>query len=117
MRSAKNFDGIVIPGGYTPNMMHRYPAMVTLVKDFFYAGKTVAAICHAGWMLAPAGILPGRKITSFFTIKDDIVNAGAEWMDREVVVDGKLITGRIPDDIRQSHFFEPGPNVQAFMGE
>lgn len=97
--SAENFDGIVIPGGYAPDMMRRYPAMVGLVKDFYTAGKTVAAICHAGWMLASAGVLAGRKITSFFAIKDDMTNAGAEWVDREVVVDGKLITSRKPDDL------------------
>ncbi|MFC1515582.1 type 1 glutamine amidotransferase domain-containing protein [Thermodesulfobacteriota bacterium] len=97
--SVENFDGIVIPGGYAPDMMRRYPAMVNLVKDFYNTGKTVAAICHAGWMLASAGILTGRKMTSFFAIKDDMVNAGAEWMDREVVVDGKLITSRTPDDL------------------
>lgn len=96
---AKDYDGIVIPGGYAPDMMRRYPAMVGLVKDFFNAGKPVAAICHAGWMLASAGILSGRKVTSFFAIKDDMVNAGAQWEDREVVVDGKLITSRVPDDL------------------
>ncbi len=97
--SAENFDGIIIPGGYAPDMMRRYPAMVNLVKDFFDADKPVAAICHAGWMLVSAGILQGRKTTSFFAIKDDMTNAGAEWVDQEVVVDGKLITSRVPDDL------------------
>lgn len=97
--SAANFDGIIIPGGYAPDMMRRYPAMVNLVKDFFEADKPVAAICHAGWMLASAGILSGKKVTSFFAIKDDLVNAGAQWVDEEVVVDGKLITSRTPDDL------------------
>ncbi len=97
--SAKNFDGIIIPGGYAPDMMRRYPAMVNLVKNFFNANKTVAAICHAGWMLVSAGILPGKKVTSFFAIKDDLINAGAEWVDQEVVVDGKLVTSRMPDDL------------------
>ena len=97
--SVENFDGIIIPGGYAPDMMRRYPAMVNLVKDFFYADKPVAAICHAGWMLASAGILSGKKVTSFFAIKDDLVNAGAQWVDEEVVVDGKLITSRVPDDL------------------
>ena len=97
--SAENFDGIIIPGGYAPDMMRRYPAMVNLVKDFYHADKPVAAICHAGWMLASAGILSGKKVTSFFAIKDDMVNAGAQWVDEEVVVDGKLITSRKPDDL------------------
>ena len=97
--SAENFDGIIIPGGYAPDMMRRYPAMVNLVKDFFNTNKPVAAICHAGWMLASAEILPGKTVTSFYAIKDDLVHAGAEWVDQEVVVDGNLITSRTPDDL------------------
>jgi protease I len=97
--SSSQFDGIVIPGGYAPDHMRRYPAMVTLVKDLFEAGKVVAAICHAGWMLASADILEGRTVTSFFAIKDDLVHAGAHWVDEEVVVEGKLITSRKPDDL------------------
>ena len=97
--SAEDFDGVIIPGGYAPDMMRRYPAMVNLVKDFYYAEKLVASICHAGWMLASAGILSGRKITSFFAIKDDMTHAGAKWVDQEVVVDGKLVTSRKPDDL------------------
>ncbi|UCF93194.1 MAG: type 1 glutamine amidotransferase [Desulfobacterales bacterium] len=97
--SAADFDGIVIPGGYAPDIMRRYPKMVRLVKDLYEGGKVVAAICHAGWMLASAEILQGRTVTSFFAIKDDLVHAGAEWVDREVVVDGNLITSRKPDDL------------------
>jgi protease I len=97
--SAENFDGIVIPGGYAPDMMRRHPAMVNLVKDFFKNDKLIAAICHAGWMLISAKILSGRRATSFFSIKDDMVNAGADWVDQEVVVDGKLVTSRVPDDL------------------
>jgi protease I len=97
--SASDFDGIVIPGGYAPDHMRRHPAMVNLVKDLFEAGKVVAAICHAGWMLASADIVKGRTVTSFFAIKDDMVHAGANWVDEEVVVDGKLITSRKPDDL------------------
>lgn len=97
--SAENFDGIIIPGGYAPDMMRRYPAMVNLVKDIFYGNKLVAAICHAGWMLVSAGILQKRKVTSFFAIKDDLINAGAQWVDQEVVVDGNLVTSRVPDDL------------------
>ena len=97
--SAANFDGIVIPGGYAPDHMRRYPAMVKLVRDLFEGGKLVAAICHAGWMLASADIIKDRTVTSFFAIKDDMVHAGANWVDEEVVVDGKLITSRKPDDL------------------
>jgi len=97
--SAADFDGIVIPGGYAPDHMRRHPSMVKLVKDLFEAGKVVAAICHAGWMLASAEIVSGRTVTSFFAIKDDLVHAGANWVDEEVVVDGKLITSRKPEDL------------------
>jgi protease I len=97
--AADDFDGIVIPGGYAPDLMRRYPKMVQLVKDMFQKGKVVAAICHAGWMLASAEVLEGRTATSFFAIKDDMVHAGANWVDEEVVVDGNLITSRKPDDL------------------
>ncbi len=97
--AAADFDAVVIPGGYAPDMMRRHAPMVRLVADMFAAGKVVAAICHAGWMLASAGILTGRTVTSFFAIKDDVTNAGATWVDREVVVDGNLITSRMPDDL------------------
>ena len=95
----KNFNGLIIPGGYAPDHMRRYPSMVRLVKEIFEAGKVVAAICHAGWMLASAEVVRGKKVTSFFSIKDDLIHAGAEWVDQEVVVDGNLITSRKPDDL------------------
>ena len=97
--SAADFDGIIIPGGYAPDMMRRSPAMVKLVADFDRAGKLVAAICHAGWMLASADVLRGRNVTSFFAIKDDMVNAGAQWQDAAVVVDNNMVTSRTPDDL------------------
>ncbi len=97
--SAADYDGIVIPGGYAPDLMRRYPSMVKLVKDLFEAGKVVAAICHAGWMLASAGIVQGKTVTCFFSIKDDLIHAGANYVDQEVVVDGNLITSRKPDDL------------------
>jgi len=97
--SSADFHGIIIPGGYAPDHMRRHPSMVKLVKDLFNAGKVVAAICHAGWMLASAEIVKGRTATSFFAIKDDLVHAGATWVDQEVVVDGNLITSRRPDDL------------------
>ena len=96
---AEGFDGVVIPGGYAPDLMRRDPAMVRLVGEAYKQGRVVAAICHGGWLLASAGILQGRQVTSFFSIKDDLKNAGAEWVDREVVRDGNLITSRSPDDL------------------
>lgn len=97
--STKDFDGVIIPGGYAPDHMRRHPSMVKIVRELFEAGKVVAAICHAGWMLASAEILKGRKATCFFAIKDDLIHAGAEYEDKEVVVDGNLITSRRPDDL------------------
>ena len=91
--------GIIIPGGYAPDHMRRDQNMVSLVRAFDQQGKVVAAICHAGWMLVSAGILKGRTVTSFFAIKDDLVNAGAKWRDHEVVTDRNLITSRTPDDL------------------
>ncbi len=79
--------------------MRRYPAMVQLVAEGVEQGKVVAAICHAGWMLASAKVLNGRRVTSFFAIKDDLIHAGADWVDEAVVVDGKIITSRTPDDL------------------
>jgi protease I len=96
---ASKYDGVVIPGGYAPDLMRRYPDMVRIVREAHQKGKVVAAICHAGWMLASAGILKGKKATCFFAIKDDLVNAGANYVDAEVVRDGNLITSRKPDDL------------------
>ncbi len=97
--SADDFDGLVIPGGYAPDIMRRDELLVKLVRDIFNQDKPVAAICHAGWMLVSAGVLAGKKCTSFFAIKDDMINAGALWQDAEVVIDGNLVTSRKPDDL------------------
>jgi protease I len=96
---AVEFDAVEVPGGYAPDLMRRHPAMVGLVREAVQQGKVVAAICHAGWMLVSAGVLKGRRATSFSSIKDDMINAGAQWVDAEVVVDGNLITSRKPDDL------------------
>ena len=93
------FHGLVIPGGYAPDMMRRHKAMVDIVRGMDAAGKVIAAICHAGWMLASAKILSGRTVTSFFAIRDDLEHAGARWVDEEVVRDGNLITSRTPADL------------------
>ena len=94
-----HYDGIVIPGGYAPDLMRRYPSMVKLVRDAHNQGKVIAAICHAGWMLVSAGILKGKRVTCFSAIRDDVINAGAEYVDQEVVRDRNLITSRMPDDL------------------
>jgi protease I len=99
MVDAGQFDAIVIPGGYAPDHMRRYPAMIKLVRDAHAQGKIVAAICHAGWMLASADIVRGRTITCFRSIKDDLINAGANYVDQEVARDENLITSRFPDDL------------------
>ncbi len=96
---AGDFDGVVIPGGYAPDHIRRYPKAVKLVQDLDAQGKLVAAICHAGWVLCSAGILKGRRVTCFSAIKDDVVNAGGLYEDAEVVVDRNLVTSRKPDDL------------------
>ena len=95
----KDFEAVIIPGGYAPDMMRRSKEMIAFIKDMNKKRKIIAAICHGGWMLASAGILKAKKATSFYAIKDDLVNAGAKYVDREVVVDGNLITSRTPYDL------------------
>lgn len=97
--SVADFDAVVIPGGYAPDHMRRHPKMVALVREAAQQGKIVAAICHAGWMLASAGIIRGKRVTCYFSIKDDVVNAGGEYEDSEVVQDANIITSRQPDDL------------------
>jgi protease I len=97
--SADDFDLLVIPGGYAPDYLRRDEAMVRLTSTMAEQGKTVAAICHGAWMLCSTQALKGRKATCFFAIKDDVINAGAKYVDAEVVRDGNLITSRKPDDL------------------
>ncbi len=97
---AGDFDGVVIPGGYAPDHMRRSPAPARFVADMNAQGKLVASICHGGWLLCSAhGMLKGRRTTSFFAVQDDMKNAGAEWVDAEVMVDKNLVTSRKPDDL------------------
>ena len=93
------FDGVIIPGGYAPDHMRRTPAMIQFVREIAQHRHPVGAICHGAWILASAGVLKGRRCTCFFAIKDDVVNAGATYVDREVVRDGFLITSRMPSDL------------------
>jgi protease I len=96
---ARDFDAVVVPGGYAPDLLRRYEEVTGFVADLNRAGKVVAAICHAPWVLVSAGILKGRTVTCFAAIKDDVINAGAKYVDQEVVVDKNLVTSRKPDDL------------------
>ncbi len=98
---AADFDGLVIPGGYAPDIMRRSQKLLQLTREIFQAGKPVAFICHAGWVPISAGIVKGRRGTSVGAIKDDLVNAGLLWEDSAVVVDGNLISSRTPGDLPQ----------------
>jgi protease I len=97
---AENYDALLLPGGVmNPDKLRRNEFVLQFVRDFFGAGKPVAAICHGPWTLIDAGLADGRKMTSYETIQMDLKNAGANWVDAEVVVDGGLVTSRKPDDI------------------
>ena len=98
---AADFDGLVIPGGYAPDIMRRSQKLLQLTREIFQAGKPVAFICHAGWVPISAGIVKGKRGTSVGAIKDDLVNAGLLWEDSAVVVDGNLISSRTPADLPQ----------------
>jgi protease I len=96
---ASEFDGVIAPGGFAPDFIRRHVNAINFVRDFHKQGKLVAAICHGPWVLCSADVLRGKRATSFFAIKDDVVNAGALWEDSEVVRDGNLVTSRKPDDL------------------
>jgi protease I len=96
---ASQLDAIVIPGGFAPENFRRTPAIVNLVKKVHDQGSLVAAICHAGWMLASAGLAKDRNVTCVAIIKDDVINAGGKYVDQPVVRDGNLITSRLPGDL------------------
>lgn len=97
--SGDEFDAVIIPGGYAPDRMRRHRAMLDLVRTVDQRGGVVAMICHAGWVPISAGIVKGRQVTSVSAIRDDLQNAGASWVDREVVQDKNLISSRYPDDL------------------
>ena len=97
--SAAEFDAVIVPGGWAPDYLRRNPAVIRLVSETHRQGKVLGAICHAGWVLCSANVLRGKTVTCFSAIKDDVVNAGASYVDREVVRDGNLITSRTPDDL------------------
>lgn len=96
---AADFDGIVVPGGFAPDKLRRYPAVLDLVRGINDKRGLVAAICHAAWVPISAGILRDRRMTCVAAVKDDVMNAGAEYVDEPVVVDGNLVTSRTPADL------------------
>lgn len=98
--SAENFDGLVLPGGVAnPDSLRVCEDAVSFVRDFFKQHKPVAAVCHGPWMLVEADVVRGRKVTSWPSLKTDLINAGAKWVDEECVVDEGLVTSRKPDDL------------------
>lgn len=105
--SADSFDALVIPGGYAPDKLRQSSKVLDLVRAFDAAGKPIAFICHAGWVPISARILNGRRATSVATIRDDMENAGTDWVDEATVVDGNLISARTPADL--------GPWMKALL--
>jgi len=96
---AGDYDCMLVPGGFAPDFMRRSSDVIKFANDMVNSGRVIAAICHGGWLLCSTKIYEGKKATCFMAIKDDITNAGAEYVDAECVVDGNLITARKPDDL------------------
>jgi protease I len=96
---ARDYHGVVLPGGFMPDRLRREPKVLSLVRDFAASGKLVAAICHGGWIAISAGVYRGVRVTGSPGIKDDLVNAGAIWEDAPVVVDRHFVSSRKPDDL------------------
>lgn len=96
---AESYDCMVVPGGFAPDFMRRSAEVIKFANDMVNAGRIIAAICHGGWLLCSTKIFEGKKATCFMAIKDDIINAGAEYVDAECVIDKNLITSRKPDDL------------------
>ncbi|MFB6783285.1 type 1 glutamine amidotransferase domain-containing protein [Streptomyces sp. NPDC056352] len=96
---AAQFDAVVVPGGFAPDLLRRSSQVLDLVRHFDEAGKPLAIVCHGGWVPVSAGILRDRTLTSVAAIRDDLVNAGADWVDEPVVVDRNLISAQLPRDL------------------
>jgi protease I len=96
---ASELDALLVPGGFAPDRIRRDARVLALVREMNTAGKLIGFICHAGWVLVSAGILRGRRATSTVGIRDDMVNAGAQWIDEPLVVDGNLVSSRTPADL------------------
>jgi protease I len=97
--AAKDFRGLILPGGFAPDKLRRLEKVKQLTRDFMASGKLVAHICHGGWMAASAGVCKGYRMTSTPGIKDDLVNAGAIWEDAPVVIDRNMVSSRKPEDL------------------
>lgn len=98
----RSYDGVLVPGGVqAPDRLRRHPEILDFVKTMYENGKMVAAICHGPWVLISAGITEGRQMTCFYSIKDDLINSGAKYVDAPVVVDGRLVTSRQPKDLSE----------------
>jgi len=95
----REMDALVIPGGYSPDALRLNPRVLELVRHYADSGRVLAAICHGPQVLISAGLVKGRKMTGYAAIKDDLVNAGAEYVDEPVAVDGRMVTSRVPDDL------------------
>lgn len=96
-----DYDGVLVPGGWAPDKLRRFPEVLELIRKMDAGHKAIGQICHAGWVLASANILRGRTVTSTPGIRDDLVNAGATWIDAPSVVDGNIVSGRRPPDLPQ----------------
>jgi protease I len=120
--NAADFDALVLPGGVAnPDQLRTMPKAVQFVREFFEAGKPAAVICHGPWTLIEAGVVKGRTVTSWPSLKTDLMNAGAKWVDQEVVADKGLVTSRKPDDIpafnrKMLEEFAEGRHPQAMAG-
>lgn len=97
--NSQDYDGILVPGGWAPDQLRRYEEVLQAVREMDKAEKPIGHICHAGWVLVSADVLKNRQVTSTPGIKDDMVNAGATWVDEEVVIDGHIISSRRPADL------------------
>ena len=97
--SADRVDCLLFPGGYSPDALRLHAGTLELVRACYQGGKIVAAICHGPWVLISAGIMAGKKATGYVAVRDDLVNAGAEFIDVPAIRDGNIITGRVPDDL------------------
>jgi protease I len=96
---SEDYGAVIVPGGYAPDRLRRYQEVLDFVREAYDKGRIVASICHGPWVLISAGILKGKEVTCFKAIKDDVMNAGGNYVDREVVIDDNLITSRYPDDL------------------
>jgi protease I len=97
--SAADFDAVIVPGGWAPDKLRRFESVKTLVRDAYKQGRIIGAICHAGWVPISAGIVKGHRATGSVAIRDDLVNAGAIWVDAPAFRDGNIVWGRVVEDI------------------